>query len=112
MTVERTYYLFKFLPLKTEEANVNEAFFLRHLYHSDINDLGYSFSGEDVSLSAKVLSEDQIGTYTFNPNRGRMDDTLMEVFTREEINKANIVGDLGLFAGKLLGYRIKYSWRE
>lgn len=111
MTIERTHYLLRFVPVWKEKPKLGEPYFLRHLYYSDINDLGYSFSGQDLSESAKVHSEDQLGIYTFNPNSGPMDANLVEILSREEIKRANITGNMGCILGTVLGYRVRYSWK-
>lgn len=111
MTVERTHYLLHFIPVWKEKPEINKPFFLRHLYHSDINDSGYSFSGHDISESAKVLSEDELAIYTFNPNSGLMDANLSRVLEREEINIKRVEGNMGCIFSTFFGYRVRYSWR-
>ena len=111
MTVERTHYLLRFIPAWKETPKIGEPQFLQHLYHSDINDLGYFFSGHDLSKSAKVHSEDELGIYTFNPNSGSLDANLVEVLEKGEINRDGIEGNIGCFLGTVLGYRVRYSWK-
>lgn len=113
MPVERRHYLFGIpiswlMPTKFRYPKPDEPIFLRTIRRIEADDLGYSFAGESLAESI-VVRGDSISHFTFNPNSGPMDRDLIGVYSREEIARVGLVGNLGCLFG-LVGYRQRYAW--
>lgn len=96
------------MPPKLKIPKPDKPIFLRTIRRVEADDLGYSFAGESLAESI-VIRGDSIAHFIFNPNSGPMDRDLIGVYSREEIARADLVGDLGCIFS-LIGYRQRYVW--
>jgi hypothetical protein len=111
MVVERTRYILNIVPIWKDQPEEGEPIFLKHIRDSEPDNLGYNFSGESLSESVMVSSEDSLSRFFFNPNRGPMNRDLIEVLHKEEIKKAKLQGDMACLLVNMLGYRERWSWK-